>query len=161
MTHVFTIVSYQVESIFICCYILMIWSLLSRIDQRSIGWRNNCHSSLRWKSRRSKESTWNRNWERDGKVRLTQKGSLQKVFQNFNINSDMKSVSTPLALHFKLRATMSPSTVKKREYISHVLYASAVDSLMYVMVCTDRQKANTKIGKRVWVDVTAFAILPY
>ena len=35
-----------------------------------------------------------------GKIRLTQKGYLQKVLQKFNINSDMKSVSTLLAPHF-------------------------------------------------------------
>jgi len=48
--------------------------------------------------------------ERDrdsGKVRLTQKGYLQKVLQKFNINDDMKSISTSLAPHFKLRAIVS------------------------------------------------------
>ena len=47
----------------------------------------------------------------------------------------MKSVSTPLALHFKLKAIMSPTIVEKREYMSHVPYASAISTLMYVMVC--------------------------
>ena len=47
-----------------------------------------------------------------GKVSLAQKEYLQKVLQKFNINGDTKSVSTPLALHFKLRAIMSPNTVK-------------------------------------------------
>ena len=36
------------------------------------------------------------------KVRLTQKGKLQKVFQKLNINGDTKSVSISLAPHFKL-----------------------------------------------------------
>ena len=40
------------------------------------------------------------------KVSLTQKGYLQKVLQRFNIDNDMKSVSTPLAIHFKLKATI-------------------------------------------------------
>jgi len=31
---------------------------------------------------------------------------------------------------------MSPTIVEEREYISHVVYASAVGSLMYVMMCT-------------------------
>jgi len=52
---------------------------------------------------------------RSGKVSLTQKGYLQKVLQRFNINGDTKSVSTPLTLHFKLKAIMSPTTVEKRE----------------------------------------------
>ena len=45
--------------------------------------------------------------ERDrdsGKVHLTQKGNLQKVLLKFNINDDMKFVSTSLAPHFKLGA---------------------------------------------------------
>jgi len=61
---------------------------------------------------------------------------LQKILQRFNINDDTKSVSTPLAPHFKLKATMSPTTVEEREYMTRVPYASAVDSLMYAMVCT-------------------------
>ena len=67
---------------------------------------------------------------------MTQKGYLQKVLQKFKINGDTKSVSTLLAPHFKLRATMSPTTVEEHEYISHVSYASAVGSLMYAMMYT-------------------------
>ena len=48
----------------------------------------------------------------------------------------MKYVSTPMAPHFKLKATLPPTTVEKREYMTHVLYASAVGSLMYAIVCT-------------------------
>jgi len=48
----------------------------------------------------------------------------------------MKSVSTLLATHFKLKATMSPTFVEEHEYMTHVPYASAVDSLIYAMVCT-------------------------
>ena len=61
--------------------------------------------------------------QRSGKINLTQKGFLQKVLQRFNINGDTKSVSTPLAPHFKLKATMSPTTVEEREYMTpyHVL----------------------------------------
>jgi len=40
-----------------------------------------------------------------GKVSLTQKGYLKKILQKFNINDDIKSASTPLASHFKLKAT--------------------------------------------------------
>jgi len=76
--------------------------------------------------------------ERDrksGKVSLTQKGYLQKVPQRLNINGDTKSVSTPLAPQFKLKATISSTTVEKRKYMTRVPYASAVGSLMYAMVC--------------------------
>ena len=73
---------------------------------------------------------------RSGKGNLTQKGYLQKVLQRFNINSDMKSICTPLVSHFKLKATMSPTTVEECEYMTRVPYTSAVGSLMYAMVCT-------------------------
>jgi len=59
------------------------------------------------------------------KVSLTQKGYLQKVPQRLNINGDTKSVSTPLAPHFKLKTTISPTTVEKREYMTRVPYASS------------------------------------
>ena len=73
---------------------------------------------------------------RSGKVSLTQKGYLKKVLQRFNIDKGTKSVSTPLAPHFKLSATMSPKTVEEREYMTRVPYASAVSNLMCIMVCT-------------------------
>jgi len=43
---------------------------------------------------------------RSEKVILAQKEYLKKVLQRFNINGDVKSVSTPLAPHFKLKATI-------------------------------------------------------
>lgn len=47
-----------------------------------------------------------------------------------------KPVTTPLAPHFKLSATLSPSSDKDREYMAQVPYASLIGSLMYAMVCT-------------------------
>jgi len=35
-----------------------------------------------------------------------------------------------------MSSTMSPTFVKEREYMTHVPYASAVGSLMYVILCT-------------------------
>jgi len=61
---------------------------------------------------------------------------LKKVFKKFNINDDTKSVSTPLAPHFKLKVIMSPSSIEERKFMTHVPYASVVGSLMYAMVCT-------------------------
>ena len=77
--------------------------------------------------------------ERDrkgGKVRLIKKGYLKKVLQKFNINGDTKTVSTRLALHFKLKTIMSPTSIKEHEYMTRVPYASAVGSLMYAILCT-------------------------
>ncbi|PHT46032.1 hypothetical protein CQW23_15190 [Capsicum baccatum] len=47
-----------------------------------------------------------------------------------------KLVSTPLAAHFKLSATLSPKTDDERDYRSLVPYSSVVGSLMYAMVCS-------------------------
>jgi len=68
---------------------------------------------------------------------------LKKVLRKFNISGDTKSVSTLLAPHFKLKVTMSPTTVEEHGYISHVPYAT-VDSLMYAIVCT-RPKSSQAI----------------
>jgi len=86
---------------------------------------------------------------RSDKVSLTQKRYLQEVLQRFNINGDTKSVSTSLAPHFKLKATMPPTTVKEREFLTRVPYASAVGSLMYAMVCTrpDLSQAVSMISR--------------
>ena len=67
---------------------------------------------------------------RSDNVSLTQKRYLQKVLQRFNINGDVKSVSTRLSPHFKLKITMSPTTVEEREYMTRMPYASAVGSLI-------------------------------
>ena len=74
---------------------------------------------------------------------------MKKVLQRFDINGDAKSVSTPLAPHFKLKATMSPTTVEEREYMTRVPYASAVGSLIYAMVCTrpDLSQAVSMISR--------------
>ena len=70
------------------------------------------------------------------RVSLTQKAYSQKMLQKFLIGDEIKSVSSPLALHFKLSAKMSLKTIDDREYMFHVSYASAVGSLMYAIMCT-------------------------
>ncbi|XP_075107062.1 secreted RxLR effector protein 161-like [Nicotiana tabacum] len=45
------------------------------------------------------------------------------------MNENTKSVSTPLAPHFKLSAAMSPKNEVEREYMSRVPYANAVGDL--------------------------------
>ena len=71
-----------------------------------------------------------------GRLCLSQKEYLRKVLKRFGMNEKSKPVSTPLAPHFKLSASMSPKNDAEREYMSKVPYASAVGSLMYAMVCT-------------------------
>ncbi|KAE8690124.1 hypothetical protein F3Y22_tig00110926pilonHSYRG00104 [Hibiscus syriacus] len=71
-----------------------------------------------------------------GRLCLSQKEYLRKVLKRFGMNEKSKPVSTPLAPHFKLDASMSPKDDVEREYMSKVPYASVVGSLMYAMVCT-------------------------
>jgi len=74
--------------------------------------------------------------QKGDKIFLRQKEYLKKVLQKFNINGDTKSVSIPLAPHFKLKTTMSPTSFEEHEYMTHVPYASTVGSLMYAMMYT-------------------------
>ena len=60
---------------------------------------------------------------------------MKKVLNRYNIN-EAKPVSTPLGNHFKLNKEQSPKTEEERDHMSKVPYASAIDSLMYAMVCT-------------------------
>ena len=75
---------------------------------------------------------------RDRKFRflfLSQQSYIKKVLHRFNMH-DAKSVSTPIASHFKLSSTQCPTTDDDLEYMSRVPYSSAVGSLMYAMVCS-------------------------
>jgi len=66
---------------------------------------------------------------------LDTKGVFVKNTSEVQYHGDTKSVNTTLAPHFKVRVTMSPTTVEEREDMSHVPYTSAVDSLVYDMMC--------------------------
>ena len=70
-----------------------------------------------------------------GSLYLSQRGYVEKVLRRFNMHN-CKPVSTPLALHFKLSALLSPQSDDEIEYIARVPYSSVVGSLMYAMVCT-------------------------
>ena len=77
---------------------------------------------------------------------------FQKGLQKFNMNGETKLVSTSLAPHFKLKAAMSLKSVKEREYMSHILYASALDNLMYAMVCIrpDLSQAVSMVSRHIY-----------
>ena len=46
-----------------------------------------------------------------------------------------KSVSTQLLINFKLSSSMSPSNDEEKMEMSRVPYASAVESLIFAMIC--------------------------
>jgi hypothetical protein len=66
---------------------------------------------------------------------LSQRSSIQKVLRRFNLH-DSNSLSTPIALHFKLSSTQCLIKDEDLKYISKVPYSSVVGSLMYAMVCS-------------------------
>ena len=50
--------------------------------------------------------------------------------------TEKKVVSTPLAKHFELSTTQSPSTIEEKIEMSSIPYSFAVGRLMYDMICT-------------------------
>ncbi|KAH9794327.1 hypothetical protein KPL71_004856 [Citrus sinensis] len=69
------------------------------------------------------------------KIWLSQKNYLKKILRCFNMH-DCKLISTPLPVNFKLSSSMCPSNEAERKEMSRVPYASAVGSLIFVMICT-------------------------
>ncbi|RVW87096.1 Retrovirus-related Pol polyprotein from transposon TNT 1-94 [Vitis vinifera] len=76
--------------------------------------------------------------------------------------NEAKPVSTPLGSHFKLSKEQSPKTKEERDHMSKVPYASAIGSLMYIMVCTRPDIAHvvgvvsrfmSRPGKQHWKAV--------
>ncbi|CAH9100551.1 unnamed protein product [Cuscuta europaea] len=69
------------------------------------------------------------------KLHMSQEQYIEKVLRKFNIDK-AKEVSSPLTTNFRLTDKDYPSSEKKIEEMDRVLYASAVGSFMYAMVCT-------------------------
>ena len=64
-----------------------------------------------------------------GILRLSQEEYVKKVLSRFSM-SNAKSVSTPLATHFKLLEEQSPTTEEEQDHIAKVPYASAIGTLI-------------------------------
>ncbi|GJV80957.1 retrovirus-related pol polyprotein from transposon TNT 1-94 [Tanacetum coccineum] len=69
------------------------------------------------------------------RIWLSQKSYVKKILQRFNMQ-DCKPILTPFPTDVKLSSKMSPSSEKEMMEMSRVPYASAVGSLMFVMICT-------------------------
>nr|ABF81452.1 TIR-NBS type disease resistance protein [Populus trichocarpa] len=67
---------------------------------------------------------------RKGTVCLTQTQYLKKILQRFGVDGKTKPVSTPLAPHFKLSASMSPRIEEERKHMAQIPYANAVGALI-------------------------------
>ena len=70
-----------------------------------------------------------------GRLSLSQKEYIEKVFHRFNIQN-AKPITTPLAAHFRLSSTLCSQLDEEVDYMSRVPYSSVVGSLMYAMVCS-------------------------
>jgi len=68
-----------------------------------------------------------------GRLWLSQENYVLKVLERFN-TAEVRPITTPLAGHFKLYFKQCPQSPVEEEEMSRVPYASAVGSLMYVMV---------------------------
>ncbi|KAE8725614.1 Purple acid phosphatase 10 [Hibiscus syriacus] len=70
-----------------------------------------------------------------GTLILSQAEYINKVLSRFNMQ-DVKPVSTPLGVHFRLSKEQSPKMEEERTHMVKVTYASAIGSRMYVMIYT-------------------------
>ena len=93
-----------------------------------------------------------------GRLSLSQKEYIEKVFHRFNIQN-AKLVTTLPAAHFRLSSTLCSQSAEEVDYMSSVPYSSVVGSLMYAMVCSCLDLAYAvsrymeKLGKEHWKAV--------
>ena len=69
------------------------------------------------------------------KLWLSQERYIEKVLKRFN-KSKVKLVVSPLVGHFKLSSKQCATSEKEKQDMKNMPYASAMGSLMYVIVCT-------------------------
>ena len=50
--------------------------------------------------------------------------------------NDCKTISTPLASHFKLSSFQCPVIEQERLEMSNIPYCNSIGSIMYLMICT-------------------------
>ena len=95
------------------------------------------------------------------KLWLNQRKYVETILQRFNMH-DSKLVKVHIPVRVKLSIEQCPMTQEEEEDMSHVPYASAAGSLMYVMVCTRLDIAHvvgvlsrfmSKPGKEHWTSV--------
>nr|GEW03619.1 Gag-Pol polyprotein [Tanacetum cinerariifolium] len=72
------------------------------------------------------------------------KSYVKKILQRFNMQ-DCKPISTLFPTNVKLFFKMSPSSEKERMKMSRVPYASAVESLIFAMICTRLDIAHAMV----------------
>ncbi|GJW37504.1 retrovirus-related pol polyprotein from transposon TNT 1-94 [Tanacetum coccineum] len=76
-----------------------------------------------------------------GTLLLSQEKYIGKVLEKFNIK-DVEAKCQSLGDHFKLSKKQAPKMEASRRKMAKVPHASAVDSVMYTMVCTRLEIAH-------------------
>jgi hypothetical protein len=66
---------------------------------------------------------------------LTQEIYIKRMLERYHMQ-DSKPMDTPVDKSLNLSCDMCPKTLEEKKKMSRVPYASAVDSLMYAMICT-------------------------
>ena len=66
---------------------------------------------------------------------LSQESYIERILERLNMK-EAKPITTPLGGHFKLKQRSCPSIEEKKKKMTAIPYSSAVESLMYAMVCT-------------------------
>ena len=66
---------------------------------------------------------------------LSQKTYIKRMLERYHMQ-DSKPMDTSIDKSLNLSRDMCPKTLKEKEKISRVPYASVVGSLMYTMICT-------------------------
>jgi hypothetical protein len=72
---------------------------------------------------------------------LNQRKYVERILQRFNMHGS-KPVKVHIPIGVKLSTYQCPKTQEEEEDMSHVMYVSAIGSLMYVMVCTRQDIAH-------------------
>ena len=95
------------------------------------------------------------------KLWLNQRKYVETILQRFNMHGS-KPVKIPIPIGVNLSIDQCPKTWEDKEDMSHVLYASAVGSLMYEIVCTRENIAHavrvlsrymSKLGNEHWTTI--------
>src|SRR3954466_9300611 len=68
-------------------------------------------------------------------IGLSQSAYIDKVLKRFNMH-DAKKGFLPMSHGIHLSKTQGPSTPDEQRRMDKILYASAIGSIMYAMVCT-------------------------
>ncbi|KAF3613130.1 Endoglucanase 25 [Capsicum annuum] len=69
------------------------------------------------------------------KLWLSREKYIERVLERFNMKS-AKAISMPLASHLKLSKKICPTTKEEKGNMANVPYSSAIEILIYAMVCT-------------------------